>query len=147
MAPPMPVGGFGMGPAPIGAPPGMMGTTGLTGLMDSLAGGVVTRLLNRAPSCKISVAKTVARFAPAGGDEVIEVKGSGSCAWQAQASVPWIKILSATGVSGSSILSYTVAPAEGKSRAGSISIVGTVGGSPIKGRASVVVIQTVGTIG
>jgi len=155
MAPPMPVGGFGMGMAPMGAPLGMgmgtgmgmgMGATGLTGLADSLAGGVVMRLLYRAPSCKISVAKTVARFAAEGGDEVIEVKGSGSCAWQAQASVPWIKIMSGTGVSGSSIVSYTVAPADGKNRAGSISIVGTAGGSPIKGKATVVVIQAVGTV-
>jgi hypothetical protein len=80
-------------------------------------------------------------FVPAGGDQVIEVKASGSCAWQAQASVPWIKINSGMGVSGLGIVSYSVTGAEGKSRAGSISIVGTPGGSPIKGKAIVIVMQ------
>src|SRR5437879_2535305 len=53
------------GGAPMGMPMGMgMGM----GLMDSLAGGVASRLLNRAPSCKISVARSTARFLAEGGD-------------------------------------------------------------------------------
>jgi len=133
--PPMPGGaGVGMG---MGASMGMAAT----GLVDSLAGGMVTRLFNRPPSCKISVARAAAMFTPVGGDQVIEVKASGSCAWQAQASVPWIKINSGMGVSGLGIVSYSVNAAEGKSRAGSISIIGTPGGSPIKGRAIVIVMQ------
>ena len=149
MFPPMP-GGMGMGTGmgmvpPMPGGPGMSMGMGMgmaaTGLVDSIAGGVVTRLFNRAPACKIGVGKAAAMFAPAGGDQVIEVKASGSCAWQAQASVPWIKINSGMGVSGLGIVSYSVTAAEGKSRAGSISIVGTPGGSPIKGKAIVIVMQ------
>jgi hypothetical protein len=72
---------------------------------------------------------------------VIEVNASGSCAWQAQTSVDWIKITSGTGVSGSGVVSYTVTPGVGRTRSGSISIVAAAGGSPIKGKASQVVTQ------
>jgi hypothetical protein len=112
-----------------------------TGLVDSLAGNLITRLFNRAPACKVSVAQPTAMFVPAGGDQVIGVKASGSCSWQALASVPWIKINSGMGVSGLGIVSYTVTAADGKSRAGSISIVATPGASPIRGKAIVVVMQ------
>jgi hypothetical protein len=122
--------------------PGVGMGVAATGLVDSLAGGLMTRLLNRPPACKISVAQPTAMFAPEGGDQVIEVKASGSCSWQALASVPWIKINSGMGVSGLGIISYSVSAAEGKSRAGSISIVGTPGGSPIHGKAIVVVMQS-----
>lgn len=133
MAPPIPSGpGMGMG---------MGMTTGPMGLVDTIAGGMMSRLFNRPAACKISVAKGAAVITPAGGDQVIEVKASGSCSWQAQASVPWIKINSGMGVSGLGIVSYSVAAAEAKSRAGSISIVGTPGGSPIKGNGIVVVMQ------
>ena len=46
-----------------------------------------------------------------------------------------------SGVSGAGIVSYTVAPSDRKTRAGSISIVGTAGGNPIKGKATLVVMQ------
>jgi hypothetical protein len=72
---------------------------------------------------------------------VIEVNASGSCSWQAQTSVDWIKINSGTGVSGSGVVSYTVIPGAGKPRSGSISIIAAAGGSPTKGKASQVVIQ------
>lgn len=141
--PPMPMGGMGM--APMIAPP--MGSVGLgmgpgVGLVDTLAGGVAQRLLNRPPSCKISVAKNSVKFGPAGGEGLIEINASGSCAWQAQASVSWIKILSGSGVSGSGIVSYSVDPAEGKNRSGAIWIATSPAGSPIKGNASQVVTQT-----
>jgi hypothetical protein len=133
--------GMGMPQMGMGMPQ-MSGGMGMgMGLMDSLAGGVAAKLLNRAPSCKVSVAKNASRFAPMGGDGVIEVEASGSCVWQAQASVPWIKIGSGSGVSGSGVVSYTVAPSDGKPRSGSISIVLANGGSPIKGKASLVVTQ------
>ena len=112
------------------------------GLMDSLAGGVASRLLNRSPSCKIAVARSSAKYAAAGGAGVIEVNASGSCAWQAQTSVDWIKITSGTGVSGSGVVSYTVAPGAGRTRSGSISIVAAAGGSPTRGKASQVVTQS-----
>jgi len=130
MAPNMGVGmggGIGMGPM---------------GFVDSLAGGVVTKMLNRPPSCKIAIAKASVTTSSAGGDEVIEIKGSGSCAWQAQSSVPWIHITSGYGVSGYGVLSYTVLPGEGKKRTGSVAIIASQGGMPIKGSATVVVIQT-----
>ena len=111
------------------------------GLIDSLAGGLVSRLFNRPPTCKVSMGKTTALFTPTGGEEVIEVKASGSCSWQAQASVPWIKISSGTGVSGSGIISYTVTASAGKGRTGSISLVAAPGGNPIHGQATVVVSQ------
>ena len=88
-----------------------------------------------------AIGKTAALFTPAGGEEVIEVKASGSCSWQAQASVPWIKISSGTGVSGSGIISYTVTASAGKGRTGSISLVAAPGGNPIRGQATVVVSQ------
>lgn len=137
-------GGFGMGAmgAQTGIGAGMGASTGAMGLMDSLAGGVATRLLNRTPSCKISVDKSTGKFAAAGGDGVIEIKASGSCMWQAQTSVPWIKITSGSGVSGSGIVSYSVAQGDGKRRSGAISIVASAGGNPIKGNASLVVTQT-----
>ena len=140
--PAMPMGGMGM--APMGAPP--MGSAGLgmgpgVGLVDVLAGGVMQHMLNRPPSCKISVAKNSVKFGPAGGEGLIEINASGSCAWQAQASVSWIKILSGSGVSGSGIVSYSVEPAEGKNRSGVIWIATSPAGSPIKGNASQVVTQ------
>jgi hypothetical protein len=141
--PPMPMGSTGM--APMGAPP--MGSVGLgmgpgVGLVDALAGGVTQHLLNRPPSCKISVAKNSVKFGAAGGEGLIEINASGSCAWQAQASVSWIKILSGSGVSGSGIVSYSVEPADGKPRSGAIWIATSPAGSPIKGNASQVVTQT-----
>jgi len=72
---------------------------------------------------------------------LIEVKASGSCAWQTQASVGWITILSGSGVSGSGIISYRVTPGEGLTRSASIWITAAPGGSPIKGKASLVVTQ------
>lgn len=135
----MPMNGAAMGMGQISPQSGM--GMGMTGLMDSLAGGVTQRLLTRTPSCKISIANGAAKFAAAGGDGVIEVNASGTCAWQAQTSVPWIKITSGSGVSGSGVVSYTVAQGEGKSRSGSISIVASAGGSPIKGKASLVLTQ------
>ncbi len=139
----MPQMGMGMPQMGMGMPElgGGLGMVMCMVLMDSLAGGVAARLLSRAPSCKVSVAKNASRFAPMGGDGVIEVEAAGSCVWQAQASVPWIKIGSGSGVSGSGVVSYTVAPSDGKPRSGSISIVLASGGSPIKGRASLVVTQ------
>jgi len=135
---PPPMGQFPQIPGPMGAPPGMgMGM----GLMDSLAGGVASKLLNRPPSCKISIGKHPAKFTAAGGDAVIDVDASGSCAWQAQASVDWIKITSGSGVSGSGVVSYTVTPGAGKARSGSVWIIAAAGGSPTKGKASQVVTQ------
>ena len=125
----------------------MAGAPGITpmmpamGLVDSIAGGFVQKIINRPASCKISFAKKKAAFPAQGGDGSIEVEASGSCAWQAQSSVDWIKILSGTGVSGSGIVTYRIAPSEGSKRAGSISIVMAASGSPIKGRASQVVTQ------
>ena len=112
------------------------------GLLDSLAGGVAQRLLNRPPSCKITVARNSARFPAAGGEGLIEINASGACAWQAQASIGWIKILSGSGVSGSGIVSYSVEPTDGRNRSGAIWIATSATGSPIKGRASQVVTQT-----
>lgn len=109
------------------------------GLMDSLAAGVASHLFNRTPSCKITVSKSSAKFSAAGGDGVVEVNASGSCAWQAQSSVDWIKITSGSGVSGSGVVSYTVLPGNGKAQSGSLWIVAAAGGSPTKGKASVVV--------
>jgi hypothetical protein len=138
--PPMPVGGM----APMGAPPpgGMPFVMPGVGLIDSLAGGVAQHLLNRPPSCKISLARTAEKLEASGGDGVIEVNASGSCSWQAQSSVSWIKILSGFGVSGSGIITYSVEPAEGKNRLGAIWITTSPGGSPVKGNASYVVTQT-----
>jgi hypothetical protein len=137
---PPPMAQFPQIPGPMGAPPGMGMGMGV-GLVDSLAGGVASKLLNRPPSCKISIGKTPAKFPAAGGDAVIDVNASGSCAWQAQASVDWIKITSGSGVSGSGIVSYTVMPGAGKPRSGSIWIIAAAGGSPTKGKASQVVTQ------
>jgi hypothetical protein len=139
LAPP-PVGGqFPQIPGPMGMPPMGMGMG--MGLMDSLAGGVASKLLNRPASCKISIGKGPAKFNAAGGDAVIDVNATGSCAWQAQASVDWIRITSGSGVSGSGIVSYTVMPGEGKARSGSIWIIAVAGSSPTKGKASQVVTQ------
>jgi hypothetical protein len=137
---PPPMGQFPQIPGPMGAPPGMGMGMGM-GLMDSLAGGVASKLLNRPPSCKISIGKHPAKFTAAGGDAVIDVDASGSCAWQAQASVDWIKITSGSGVSGSGVVSYTVMPSAGKARSGSVWIIAAAGGSPTKGKASQVVTQ------
>jgi hypothetical protein len=137
---PPPMGQFPQIPGPMGAPPGMGMGMGM-GLMDSLAGGVASKLLNRPASCKISIGKSPAKFTAAGGDAVIDVNASGSCAWQAQASVDWIKITSGSGVSGSGVVSYTVMPGAGKARSGSIWIIAAAGGSPTKGKASQVVTQ------
>jgi hypothetical protein len=133
---PLPMGG-GMGMMPIGNP--MMQPA--FGLADALAGGVAQKLLNRPPSCKVSILKNTASYPGAGGEGLIEVKASGPCAWQAQASVGWITILSGSGVSGSGIIAYRVTPGEGLTRSASIWIVAVPGGSPIKGKASQVVTQ------
>ncbi len=143
-APPMMPMGGGVGMSPMGSMPtgggGLMAGMGM-GLVDSLAGGVAQRLLNRPPSCKISVSKNAVKYGPAGGEGVIEINASGSCVWQAQTSVPWIKILSGSGVSGAGIVSYSVDSADGKDRSGAIWISTTPNGSPIKGKASQVVTQ------
>jgi hypothetical protein len=124
-----------------------MGTPGITpmmpamGLVDTLAGGFMQKVINRPPACKIVIAQKKITFSSEGGDGSIAVEASGSCAWQAQASVGWIKILSGTGVSGSGIITYSIAPGEGAKRAGSISIVAAINGSPIKGKASQVINQ------
>jgi hypothetical protein len=143
---PMPMIG-GATPMPGAIPGSMPGSTigGLAmpgmGLMDSLAGGVVQKFFNRPASCKITITKAAATFSADGGDGMFEVKASGSCAWQAQATVPWIQILSGTGVSGSGIVTYHVSRAEGILRSGAISLVATAAGSAIKGNASQVVTQ------
>ncbi len=131
-------GGFGMGSPVIGS--GMMGPA--VGLVDMLAGGVAQKLLNRPPSCKVSVVKNKVSFSAGGGEGLIEVQASGSCAWQAKPSVGWITILSGSGVSGSGVISYRVGAGEGMARSASISIVATAAGSPIKGKASQVVMQS-----
>jgi hypothetical protein len=89
----------------------------------------------------VSLLKNTATYSAQGGEGLIEVKASGSCAWQAQASVGWITILSGSGVSGSGIIAYRVAPGEGLARSASIWILPTPGGSPIKGKASQVVTE------
>ena len=135
---PLPMAGGGMGLMPgIGSP--MMQPA--FGLADVLAGGVANKLLNRPPSCKVTMEKSSATYPGKGGEGLIEVKASGSCAWQAQASVGWITILSGSGVSGSGIISYRVNAGEGLARSASIWIVAIPGGSPIKGKASLVVTQ------
>jgi len=134
------MGQFPQIPGPMGMSPGMGMGMGM-GLMDSLAGGVASKLLNRPASCKISIGKSPAKFTAEGGDAVIDVNASGSCAWQAQASVDWIRITSGSGVSGSGIVSYTVLPGAGKARSGSIWIIAVAGASPTKGKASQVVTQ------
>ena len=83
----------------------------------------------------------IGHYNPKANPAVIDVNASGSCAWQAQASVDWIKITSGSGVSGSGIVSYTVMPGAGKARSGSIWIIAAAGGSPTKGKASQVVTQ------
>jgi hypothetical protein len=133
---PMAGGGIGMMPA-IGNP--LM--TPALGLADAVAGGVLQKLLNRPASCKISIVKNKVTYTAQGGEGLIEVTASGSCAWQAQASVGWITILSGSGVSGTGIIAYHVAPGEGLARSASIWILPTPGGSPIKGKASQVVTQ------
>lgn len=146
--PPVPMAGTGMGMGSMGMSgiglPGMGAGMGMgaTSLVDSVAGGMAMRLLNRTPSCKISVSRNEGKFTAAGGDGSIEIKASGSCAWQAQSSVPWIKIVSGAGVSGSGVVNYTVDAGEHKARSGSIYIVATAGGSGIKGKASQIVMQT-----
>jgi hypothetical protein len=104
--PMMPGGGVGLMPG-IGNP--MMQPA--LGLADALAGGVAQKLLNRPPACKVTISKDTAKYPGQGGEGLIEVKATGSCAWQAQASVGWITILSGAGVSGSGIISYKVNPA------------------------------------
>ena len=131
------VGGSGMG----GGMPGMGGMA----MLDNLAGTVVTRLLNRAPGCKISLAKTPAKFDAVGGDGVVMVNASGTCAWQAQASADWIQITSGAGVSGSGLISYTILPGAKKSRSAVITIAAAPGSTPIHGNASHIVLQTAGT--
>lgn len=111
------------------------------GLVDTLAGGFMNKVINRPASCKIVIGKRKTSFSSAGGDGSIAVEASGSCAWQAQSSVPWIKILSGTGVSGSGIITYSIEPGEGSKRAGSISIISAATGSPIKGKATQVINQ------
>lgn len=134
---PMPMGGgMGMMP-PIGNPM----VTPAFGLADALAGGVVQKLLNRPASCKVSLLNNKATYPGQGGEGLIEVKASGSCAWQAQASVGWITILSGSGVSGNGIISYRVNSGEGLARSASIWILASASGSPIKGKASQVVTQ------
>jgi len=132
---PMALPGMGMMPG-VGTPAGSA-----FGLADALAGGVAQKLLNRPPSCKVSIGKNKVTYTAQGGEGLIEVNASGSCAWQAQASVGWITILSGSGVSGSGIISYRVAAGEGLARSASIWILATAGGSPIKGKASQVVTQ------
>lgn len=140
MMPQMGMGGMGMGTGMQGAMGGL--PMGATGLVDSLAGGMAMHFLNRTPSCKITVSKSSAKFSAAGGEGTFDVKASGSCAWQAQASVDWIEIASGTGTSGSGVVAYSVKPGSGKSRSASICITATAGGSPIKGSASQVVVQS-----
>jgi hypothetical protein len=111
------------------------------GLMDSLAGGVVQKFFNRPATCKIAISRTTAKFGGEGGDGMFEVKSSGACAWQAQATVPWIQILSGSGVSGTGIVTYRVGKGEGSLRSGAISLIATAAGSAIKGNASQVVTQ------
>ena len=111
------------------------------GLADALAGGVAQKLLNRPPSCKLSIGKTKVTYTAQGGEGLIEVNASGACAWQAQASVGWITILSGSGVSGSGIISYRVNSGDGLARSASIWVLAAPGGSPIKGKASQVVTQ------
>ena len=128
-------------PLPPTTLPGMNPMMPSLGLVDTLAGGFMNKVINRPASCKISIAKKKVTFSAEGGNGSIEVEASGSCAWQAQASVGWIKVLSGTGVSGSGIITYSVTPGDGVKRAGSISIVSAVNGSPIKGKASQVITQ------
>ena len=123
---------------------GMPGMGGMA-MLDNLAGTVVTRLLNRAPGCKISLAKTPAKFDAVGGDGVVMVNASGTCAWQAQASADWIQITSGAGVSGSGLISYTILPGAKKSRSAVITIDAAPGSTPIHGNASHIVLQTAGT--
>ncbi len=101
----------------------------------------MNKVINRPASCKIALGKKKTSFSSTGGDGSIAVEASGSCAWQAQSSVPWIKILSGNGVSGSGIITYSVDPGEGSKRAGSISIISAATGSPIKGKATQVINQ------
>ena len=137
------LGSMGMG---IGTGMGMgmnqgMGAMGFTGMVDSMAGSVMNRLMTRAPSCKVAVKNPSVRVNRSGGDAMVEVKASGACAWSAQSTVDWIQITSGSGVSGSGLVTYMVKPGHGKPRSGAISIVAAGSGSPIKGNASVVVMQ------
>jgi hypothetical protein len=123
---------------------------GAVGLVDTIAGGVAQKMLYRPPSCKVSISSNTAKFGAEGGEGLIEIHASGSCAWQAQTSVSWIKILSGSGVSGTGVISYAIDPIdEGHGaasrivagRSGAIWIATAPAGSPIKGNVSQVVKQ------
>jgi hypothetical protein len=148
--PPMPMGGMGMSAMGMMGGGGMGLAMGAVGLVDTLAGGVAQKMLYRPPSCKVSISSNTAKFGVDGGEGLIEINASGSCAWQAQTSVSWIKILSGSGVSGTGIIAYAIDPldeAHGAAsrilagRSGAIWIAAAPAGSPIKGNVSQVVKQ------
>ena len=53
-----------------------MGAMGFTGMVDSMAGSVMNRLMTRAPSCKVAVKNPSVRVNRTGGDAMVEVKAS-----------------------------------------------------------------------
>jgi hypothetical protein len=137
----MSMGGMGTGAMGLGAMGMGMPMGGLTNMIDLAVGSLARKLVSRPPSCRITVKNAPVNFGAAGGDGVLSVTASGSCVWQAQATVDWIKINSGSGVSGAGVVSYTVKPGARKVRSGAISIVAGNGGLAIKGRASLVVTQ------
>ncbi len=99
-----------------------------TGRIDLGPFGIAT-LTARAPvggPCSYFAAGGVFTFAASGGDSSVSLTAAAGCTWSASSNVPWIVVTSKQPSSGSSSVTYRVAPnSSNSSRTGQITIAGT----------------------
>jgi hypothetical protein len=104
-------------------------------VLTDFASGVVVKMLNPAPSCKIKLPKSISTIAASGGNGAFEVHASGSCAWQAVSTADWLKVKTDVYANGSAAVTFTATPSASGNRQGAILIQPLAGMPPIKGHS------------
>ncbi|HET7697082.1 MAG TPA: BACON domain-containing carbohydrate-binding protein [Vicinamibacterales bacterium] len=87
--------------------------------------GSRAQITQAASECKYTLSAGSASFGAAGGSGAVDVRASSAlCAWTAASNGDWISITSGASGKGSATVSFTVAPAAGPPRSGTLTIAG-----------------------
>ncbi len=127
-------------PFPAAVPVGGGMSMGMTMLTD-FAGTLAVKLLAPPPACRIRLRDTLVVLPAAGGAGALEVRASGSCAWQAVSTSDWLRVKSEVNANGTVAITYSAAGNSGGHRQGAIIIQAVAGAPGLKGRTVALVAQ------
>jgi hypothetical protein len=127
-------------PFPAAVPVGGGMSMGMTMLTD-FAGTLAVKLLAPPPACRIRLRDTLVVLPAAGGAGALEVRASGSCAWQAVSTSDWLRVKSEVNANGTVAITYSAAGNSGGHRQGAVIIQAVAGAPGLKGRTVALVAQ------